>query len=150
VSGFCVDDTCCGTASCPPNQFCNISTHPGHCNPQEDDGTCCNQDHDCRSNNCAADDPRRPAGCFGAWGPTRTPTPKQPGDPCNTTPECKAGFECNVEEGGLCCEQLHCPEGTSCRVPGSFGFCHLLPTATPTRLPDGARCTQNSPEDCAS
>lgn len=149
-SGFCVDGTCCGTANCPPNQYCNISDANGECSPRHPIDHGCNQDADCQTGNCDLTRPDRPAGYAGICGPVRTPTPKGPGDTCNETSECKAGFECNVKEGGICCEELECPEGTSCRVPGSAGFCRLLPTPTPTRLPNGERCSVNSPEVCQS
>ena len=149
ISGFCVDGVCCGTANCPPNQYCNISTDSGNCNPREDEGACCNTDTDCRSNNCAADHPDRPAGCFGACGPTRTPTPLGPGDNCTSTSQCQAGFECNTEEG-VCCNKPECPDGQSCRVGGSEGFCSNLATPTPTRLPNGEPCSPNKPEVCFS
>ncbi|HYD49690.1 MAG TPA: VCBS repeat-containing protein [Terriglobales bacterium] len=150
ASNFCVDGTCCGTANCPPNQFCNISTENGNCSPRNDIGECCNIDSDCRTINCDFDSPERPQGCNGACAPVRTPTPIGIGGLCDMTSDCQPGLFCNIREGGLCCVELECPAGTSCRVPGSEGLCRALATPTPTRLPNGRPCSANNEQACAS
>lgn len=134
LSGNCVDGACCASPKCPDGQFCNISSAPGICTPKIPQGGDCTKNSDCTTGNCVN----------GTCGPPFTPTPLKPGDPCDTTSQCQAGFECNVVEGRLCCEDLVCPPGTSCRLPGKEGFCFNLPTPTPTRLPNGARCPDGS------
>jgi len=68
---------------------------------------------------------------------------------CSDIPpnQCEPGYFCNPDDH-VCCDLLHCPSGSSCRVPGSEGQCTLLPP-TPTPLRDlGQRCT--SPAQCKS
>jgi hypothetical protein len=130
LSSNCVDNTCCASPVCPSGQRCNISTAPGICTTPMPTNGPCQDDDDCTTQNCNG----------GTCGPEHTPTPLPPGAACQTTSQCQAGFECNEAEGRLCCEELVCPAGTSCRIPGKEGFCFNLPTPTPTRLPDGARC----------
>lgn len=135
VSGNCTDNTCCSTASCPSGQRCNISSSPGVCATPVGPNEPCQDNDDCASGNCNG----------GNCGPPYTPTPRGPGAPCETTSQCQAGFECNVAEGHICCEDLVCPTGSSCRVPGHEGFCFNLPTPTPTKLPNGDPCVTGPP-----
>lgn len=137
-SGNCVNDTCCSAASCPPPQRCDISGARGMCATPIPEGSGCDKNSDCATGHCDFLRPNPPFA--GTCGPPFTPTPVGPGGSCETTSQCIPGFECNVEEGRICCERLVCPDGTSCRVPGKEGFCNALPTPTPTRLPNGARC----------
>jgi len=150
TSGNCVNNTCCSTPNCPPNQFCNISTNPGNCTPRQPEGTGCNQDSDCQTNNCNINIPNPPVGFAGACAPVRTPTPIGPGGRCQETANCQPGFFCNEREGFICCNELECAANQTCRDPSQPGFCTLLPTPTPTRLPNGERCSPNSPEVCSS
>ena len=149
-SGFCVDDTCCSTAFCPPNQFCNISGSAGQCAPRLPQGSGCNADSDCQSNNCELNNPNAPDGFAGLCAPPRTPTPIGPGGRCNETSDCQPGFFCNERDGFICCNELECAANQTCRDPSNPGFCTLLPTPTPTRLPNGERCSPNAPEVCSS
>jgi hypothetical protein len=143
LSGNCVNDTCCASAACPSNQRCDIAGSAGMCaTPKPNQGDGCNKDSDCASGNCNFSAPNPPF--LGSCGPPHTPTPVGPGGPCQTTSQCVPGFECNVEEGRICCEQLECPDGTSCRLPGKEGFCFALPTPTPTKLPNGVPCPNGS------
>lgn len=150
VSGFCVDDTCCTVAFCPPNQFCNISGSAGTCAPKVPQGSPCNQNSDCQTGNCTIGHPDTPLGFAGICGPPHTPTPVLPGGRCNATADCQPGFFCNERDGFICCNELECPANQTCRDPSNPGFCTLLPTPTPTRLPDGSRCSENAPEICSS
>lgn len=148
TSQFCVDGTCCSTAFCPPNQYCNISGSAGTCTPRKQPGSGCNADSDCNSNNCDLNFPKD--GFAGTCGPPRTPTPIGPGGRCNETIDCQAGFFCSEKEGFICCNEFECPSNQTCRDPSNPGFCTLLPTPTPTRLPNGERCSANFPEVCSS
>lgn len=125
-SGYCIDATCCATASCSPQRFCNISSSPGFCSERHAIGEGCETDHDCMSLHCV----------FGQSGNAcaapRTPTPVGPGASCDVDPQCGARFMCNLSEGGVCCDHRECPAGSSCRLPGYEGFCSPLPTATKT------------------
>lgn len=150
TSGYCVDDTCCSTAFCPPNQFCDIAGSEGTCAPRKPQGAGCNEDSDCQSNNCELNNPNTPQGYAGICAPVRTPTPIGPGGRCGETADCQPGFFCNEKDGFICCNELECPANQTCRDPSNPGFCTLLPTPTPTRLPNGSRCSANNPEVCSS
>lgn len=147
TSGNCVDGTCCNVAQCPPNQYCNISGSSGMCAPKKLGDAGCNQDSDCFSGNCDLNFPKE--GFAGSCGPARTPTKLAPGDRCTETGDCQAGFFCNEKEGFICCNELECAANQTCRGEQP-GFCTLLPTPTPTRLPNGERCSANEPEVCSS
>ncbi len=136
ISDFCVDNTCCESPVCPQHQRCDIAvgTPPGAgvCKPQVPEGGECEKDSDCISGNCMNGNPP-------VCGPpktptfTPTPTPKPPGEPCAFTSQCEAGFFCEEQEK-VCCDQLNCPSGSSCRVPDHQGSCtNLVPTPTPKR-----------------
>lgn len=150
VSGNCVDDTCCNVPFCPPNQYCNISGSTGTCAPRKPIGSGCNQDTDCQSSNCHLNHPETPLGFAGVCGPQRTPTPIGPGGRCTETADCQPGLFCNERDGFICCNELECPANQTCRDASNPGFCTLLPTPTPTRLPNGERCSENEPQVCAS
>ncbi len=77
-SGYCIDETCCGTAFCPPNQYCGIAGNEGRCVPRRVLATGCNEDSDCALNNCEIGS--GPPGYAGSCRPYRTPTPVSPGD----------------------------------------------------------------------
>jgi len=132
ISNFCVDNTCCESPICPQFQRCDITGNEGMCKPQVPEGGQCGKDSDCISDNCTIGNP--PV-CGPRKTPTRTPTPtpKPRGDTCASTSQCEAGFFCEEEEK-VCCDQLNCPSGSSCRVPGQEGSCvRLIPTPTPKR-----------------
>ena len=151
LSTFCVNGVCCGAASCPDNQRCDIFDSRGICKPKHSIGEQCQGDIDCLSGNCQSGSPstcqavRTPT-------PTFTATPLGIGDACSTTSQCPATFVCGTE--GVCCNLATCPSGTSCRVEGHRGFCSSPPTATPSPIPTptlpgpGVPCT--SPDICAS
>ncbi len=142
LSNFCVDNTCCESPVCPQHQRCDITGSEGMCKPQVPEGGECGKDSDCISGNCVNGNPP-------VCGPpktptfTPTPTPKPPGEPCSATSQCEAGYFCEEEER-VCCDQLNCPSGSSCRVPGQAGSCvNLVPTPTPKRAP-GTPCSDAS------
>ncbi len=139
LSMFCVDNTCCESPICPQFQRCDITGSEGICKPQQPEGGPCGKDSDCQSDNCVNGNP--PV-CGPRKTPTRTPTPtpKPPGQPCASTSQCEAGYFCEEEEN-VCCDQLNCPPGSSCRVPEQEGSCVVLPT--PKRSP-GTPCSDKA------
>jgi len=146
ISNFCVDNTCCESPVCPQFQRCDITGSEGMCKPQVPEGAQCGKDSDCLTENCVNGNP--PV-CGPRKTPTPTPTqtPKAPGQPCASTSQCEAGYFCELEER-VCCDQLDCPTGSSCRIPGSLGSCAVMtPTATPKRQL-GVPCSSGT--QCAS
>ena len=112
TSGYCVNSTCCSTATCAgPCQLCNVSGYQGTCSlaPAGTAGLCGNYVCDganvpCPST-CTSD-----AGCSTGYY-------------CNTAGHCAAqkaqGATCDLTQGGADC---HTGNG-SCRVCGSTGGC---------------------------
>lgn len=125
-TGFCVDHVCCTTASCPAQQYCDVSTAPGACSPRLPIGSECGKHSDCLSANCTG---------ILRCGPVFTPTPGFGTPPCEMDSQCGEGRFCNIEEGRVCCDHKVCPAGSSCRVPRNEGVCRPLPTPTPTFIP---------------
>jgi FG-GAP-like repeat len=148
ISGNCVDDTCCSTASCSNGQRCDIDDSPGVCAAQKTLGDPCSKDTDCTTANC---DPNT-----GQCGQVRTPTPTatqttKPTPTVTPTPRtvpqacdpdaadpCGAGRACDPASG-VCCDTDQCLEPNRCDILGTEGQC-----APP--LLNGDVCAKNA--DC--
>jgi hypothetical protein len=166
ASNSCLDGVCCATQpepgttppQCPNDatgnpQFCNISDSLGICAPKKDNDQSCTLDSDCVSGYCDPTlkvcKPAPTATPTGTPTQTSTPTPK-PGDPCSNDNQCPQGFPCSTDEHVCCNGSPNCQPGYSCTIPGSFGYCTLVP-ASPTVTPLsglGVQCTSNT--ECAS
>ncbi len=138
-SNFCVDGTCCGSATCPSGQRCDIPSSPGICMNPVPNGEACTDLHQCQSGNCVdgfcCGSRVCPAGQFcntGQCGP-----PAGNGNHCNADEQCSSTFCVD----GFCCADSRCPAGQSCSVPGFEGVCM-------TKLPNGDACT--TPTQCQS
>ena len=106
LSGFCIDTVCCITASCPPNQFCNIYDSRGVCAPRKDLGEPCQAYQDCWSDNCG------PSGiCQAPLTPAPQPTPTpSPAATATLGPRpCRSSGDCNYYDW--------------CAEPGGFWGC---------------------------
>lgn len=159
VSAHCLDGVCCGSASCPTDQRCDIPGSAGMCAPKGGVNDVCNLNTQCTTNYCFGPDGQCTTKCQNngtcQMQPTptftATPTPLKGGDFCTNTSQCQAGLFCNTAES-VCCGTLNaCPPGYSCRVPGQEGQCARLPatpTPTPTQRENGKDCSSGS--QCAS
>jgi hypothetical protein len=143
VSEFCVDGVCCGSRSCPAGQFCNIFGSRGTCSSKKTNGSTCESDFDCGSGYCQ---PGSPSTCQPPPPPTSTPTPtpKSEGDPCSNAVQCRSDLFCT---NGRCCFVAACPAGQAC---DDTGECALLPTPTPTKMPNSSTCDPDNPDACLS
>lgn len=148
LSDACTDGICCETLLCPPGQGCGVSGHEGVCTTLGLQDGPCSKDADCLDGNCLSSNPRV---CGPRKTPTQTPTrtPKPPGQACAAASECLAGYFCEQRER-VCCDQLRCPDESTCRLPGHEGACTVLPTRRPTprlscsdatQCADGLFCT---------
>ena len=139
---------CCDQAECLTEQRCDITGFEGACVAQKALAEECGADTDCVSDNCEVAGGNHPL--YPACEPSRTPTPKEPPRMryCYRNDECPPGLLCNLAEGA-CCQRATCPGGMSCTVDNS-GLCKVLPTPTPTLLPNGAPCRESRPVECAS
>jgi hypothetical protein len=154
-SGNCINNTCCNMAPCPPGQRCDISDSPGVCKEPNGPGEECQKDTDCTTDNC--DQSTNTCGAVRTATPTPTPTAKSPGGSCTSSSQCPEGYTCSSDEH-VCCllpeGSTTCPEGESCKVPGSEGECTTKPTPTrtatptPTLIPIGEPCDPNDPFAC--
>jgi hypothetical protein len=155
VSLNCVNNTCCSTGTCPTPERCDIFGSEGVCTLPGGTGSACRKDTDCSSNNC--DQSTHTCGEVRTATPTPTPTAKSPGSSCTSSNQCPEGYTCSSDER-VCCNlpegSTTCPEGESCKVPGSLGDCTtkptptLTPTALPTLIPSGFPCDPNQPDQC--
>ena len=139
LSTYCVDGVCCGSASCPDGQDCDITGHEGVCTTPLPDGQPCEGDADCASGFCVdgacCNVGSCPNGQFCNTGECGPPGPN--GIPCTEDAQCASG---NCVDG-RCCATAGCPLGQTCNIPGSEGTC-----TSPN--PNGKPCTE--PEQCLS
>lgn len=142
-STHCVDGVCCGTASCPTGQRCDVTGSTGTCTTRKGIGDQCGKDTDCVTDNC---DPNQgKCAAVKTATPTPTQTQKPPGGSCSNATQCPDGYFCSTDEH-VCCTSASCPTGESCKVSGSLGDCTSIPTPTrtptavPTRPGGGIAC----------
>ena len=135
VSGFCVDNACCATDSCPDGEVCSVPGTFGVCSPPAENGHPCTAPGQCVSGSCVdgfcCSTLSCPSGQFCNTGDCAPPSGN--GTPCSDPNQCTSG---NCVDA-VCCESERCITGQSCNVPGSEGTC----TAP---LPNGSQCTVDS------
>jgi hypothetical protein len=138
-----VNNTCCGSASCPSGQRCDITNSPGVCTALQGPGGTCGKDTDCTTNNC---DPNfSTCGAVKTVTPTPTQTPRDPGAICGSASQCPDGYFCSTDEH-VCCTSSSCPTDETCKGTGD---CAPLPTPTPTKPQGGSTCDPTDPNGCA-
>lgn len=145
-SRHCVDGFCCVTPGCSLPFVCYsgecdlVRPVAANCNADEQcdppncvEGACCDRDHCEPPKRC---DVRRFEGsCVDpdSFGPQSF------GKSCESQADCEPRFACN---DGVCCELSDCGPFNRCDLPGSEGYCAILPkyacvTATQSEGDDG-------------
>lgn len=154
ASTFCVDDTCCSTASCPassgdqPAQRCDIPNTGGICALPAPLGNPCELPDQCNSVFCVdgfcCSTRVCTSGEFCNRGICGPPAPN--GIPCNALDGNGGIDQCNSGHctDNVCCADDKCPVGQSCNILGSEGVCMAtLPLGQPCTV--DAQCTVPTP-----
>jgi hypothetical protein len=124
ASRNCVDDVCCGSASCPNCQACNVAGSPGACSPMipgavDPNGTCMDQ------------------------GPTS----------CGTNGKCNGAGGCQKYPDNTPCSQATCQSTATLKLGGtcSGGTCTSTTQACAPFVCSSGACTNtcNNDNDCA-
>lgn len=126
VGSYCEEQerVCCDVLNCPSGYSCRVPCHEGICT-------------------LVPPPPTLSPTLTGAPTRTPTPTPKPAVITCSYPTPCSApGLFCEMDES-VCCDQVDCPSGSSCRVPGHEGICTRLPLS-PTPSPSVTAAT-NTP-----
>ncbi|HXQ20728.1 MAG TPA: hypothetical protein VN812_03580 [Candidatus Acidoferrales bacterium] len=125
-SGQCVDGVCCGSASCPPGQFCNLPGSEGTCTAPRANGTSCGDGRQCTSGFCVdgvccnhSSCPTGEACDVPGFAGTCAVVPFPNGTFCTSGTDCASGFCVD----SACCSTASCPAGDTCNLAGSAGVC---------------------------
>jgi len=153
ASNSCVDGVCCGSLSCPADQFCDIPGSAGNCSLPSPVYNPCTDGHQCASTFCVdgfcCNAGVCPTGqfCNNPQGTCQLPAGN--GNQCNSNNDSGGDNQCASGHctDGVCCQDDRCAACSACNIPGSEGICTAeLPIAS--SCTDDRQCAQPTPGTC--